>query len=79
MYKQLTNLDSLVDVETAAKILLGAVHKLNEYHPLEYCYFSLGVKMEVLEKGGKEFKYLFQYLNNTSGGNTFYRLKPDEV
>jgi poly [ADP-ribose] polymerase len=64
--KKLTALQSLVDVEVACKILMGAQYRMNDMHPLMYCFTSLEIKAEPIPKSSKEFMYLFKYIENTA-------------
>lgn len=51
-------------------ILTKSMYRINELHPIDYCYEALNVKVETLDKKGKEYYYLFQYLANTYQNGT---------
>jgi len=55
----------LVDISQACKILMGAIYKTKEgkIHPLDYSYYSLGVKMNLVDPNSAEHKLLLRYIN----------------
>eukprot|EP01112_Ceratiomyxa_fruticulosa_P004485 TRINITY_DN15024_c0_g1_i1.p1 TRINITY_DN15024_c0_g1~~TRINITY_DN15024_c0_g1_i1.p1 ORF type:complete len:453 (-),score=101.32 TRINITY_DN15024_c0_g1_i1:58-1359(-) len=59
-------LDSLVDISQACKILMGAIYnaKQGKIHPLDYCYYALGVNMGFVDPISAEHKLLMRYINN---------------
>jgi len=59
-------LQSLIDIEMASKILLGAHGKKEEYNPLEYCLLATGTEMVYLKPEEPEFKLISQYVANTT-------------
>jgi len=59
----------LTDVCLARKLIIGATFKIKQVNPLDYCYASLQIKLELLETTGGEYKAIEQYARNTSQGH----------
>ncbi len=68
-------LDDLMNIELAAKILLGAQSKLAQVHPLDYCYQALGINLERVSKSSEEYTIMSKYIENgqseSCGYNSF--------
>ena len=86
---QLQNLyqkmDQLVNVEFSSRVLLGALHRQYEMHPIEYIYNSLGVKITPMREGDPECDLVRAYCLNTANSpeypaqQTFKRLRVYKV
>lgn len=50
-----TMIQSLIEIETASKILMAAHYNANFTHPLEYCLQACGVDMQVLPIESAEY------------------------
>jgi len=61
-----TMLQQLIEIEMASKILLGALGKMQEYNPLEYCLLATGTEMISLDSNSPEFSLIKQYVVNTT-------------
>lgn len=61
------NLLTLIQIEMASKILLGAFYRCLNFNmnPLEYCIRAAGVKFDVLEHSDPEYNLISTYVNNT--------------
>ncbi len=58
-------LESLIDFEISAKILLSAHYNVQKIHPLDYIYNCLGIRMMSLETEDPEYKIIWRYINNS--------------
>ena len=70
--QQLTLIDDLVNIEAASKILLASQSKVQEIHPLDYCYKSLGVELELLQEESEEKDILMKYIRKSMQENNGY-------
>lgn len=59
-------IDSLRNIELASQLILGALYRREEMHPLDYCYRSLRCEMVPLAKDSDESHLIEQYAR--SGG-----------
>ncbi len=59
-------LQTLIDVEMASKILLGALSKKEEMNPLEYCLLASGASLKHLSPKSEEFLTIKNYALNTT-------------
>eukprot|EP00727_Mastigamoeba_balamuthi_P010035 m51a1_g5654 putative poly [ADP-ribose] polymerase (2347) ;mRNA; r:873460-881811 len=69
------DIDSLLNLEAASKVLLGAQTHAKDMNPLEYCYRALEMFAEELPAGGAEAKAIRQYATSTSSATVRYVLK----
>eukprot|EP00826_Nyctotherus_ovalis_P008596 TRINITY_DN12235_c0_g1_i3.p1 TRINITY_DN12235_c0_g1~~TRINITY_DN12235_c0_g1_i3.p1 ORF type:complete len:307 (+),score=68.72 TRINITY_DN12235_c0_g1_i3:67-987(+) len=67
--RQYMNIEDLLNIESASKILLGAQSRLLEMNPLDYCYKAMGIALEVLEKGGEEYELISEYIGQSLKGD----------
>lgn len=58
-------LNDLGNIETASKMLLGALNCVSAINPADYCLKSLNIKLEALPPVADEYKLLRQYIYNT--------------
>lgn len=58
-------IDTLLNIEQASKILLGAHFKIKEINPLDYCMNAMGVQITHLEPSSSEFNLLHNYCVRT--------------
>jgi len=59
-------MDSLVNVELTSRMLLGALHRQYEMHPMQYIYNSMNVKISPLADGDPECDLIRAYCLNTA-------------
>ena len=57
----------LQEFETAKSILLGAMYRRQEIHPLDYVFGSLSCKMVEVDEHSKEGKLIQHYMYNSRG------------
>ena len=57
----------LQEFETAKSILLGAMYRKTEIHPLDYVFGSLSCKVVELNEHSKEGKWIQKYMYNSRG------------
>jgi len=67
--RQYMNIEDLLNIESASKILLGAQSRLLEINPLDYCYKAMGITLEALEKDSEEYDLITEYINQSIKGN----------
>ncbi|PIK56119.1 putative poly(ADP-ribose) polymerase pme-5 isoform X2 [Apostichopus japonicus] len=60
-----TDMQNLVDLELANRILLGAQHRIKEVNPLDYIYKALGCKIQQLEEDSPEAQIILQQIEQT--------------
>ena len=65
------NLDYLLDFSYTEKLLLGAMYRRQEKHPLEYVYAGLQRTMCSLDLDGVEAKMIVNYMNKSRGAKAF--------
>lgn len=58
-------LNDLGNIETASKMLLGAIQCAPKLNPVDYCLKALNILIEPLPYTGDEFKLLKKYVHNT--------------
>ena len=58
-------IESLIDFEVSAKILLSAHFNIKAINPLDYIYNGLGIRMMSLETEDPEYKIIWRYINNS--------------
>lgn len=58
-------IQNLIQIEMASKILMGALFRTEEVHPMEYCIKAAGVDMQILKAHSPEFQLLNEYVQNT--------------
>lgn len=58
-------IESLIDFEVSAKILLSAHFNIKTINPLDYIYNGLGIRMMCLETEDPEYKIIWRYINNS--------------
>lgn len=59
-------LDQLVNIEYTSRMLLAALQRQYEMHPMEYIYNSMGVKIELMQEGDPECDLIRAYCLNTA-------------
>lgn len=59
-------LDTLTFMAAARKILFGATYQLSNIHPYDYCYLSLGISLELIEKETYEYSVTITNFSNNS-------------
>lgn len=62
------NLNNLSDIERASKMLLGALFRQNEMHPIDYLHKALNIDMSFLQPTTNEYAALLKYIQNTHQG-----------
>ena len=62
---QYDSLSQLGDIEWASRILLGALYRQTEVHPVDYLLQAMGIKIEYILPASEEHKVLEQYVKNT--------------
>ena len=67
-----TLIDDLINIEAASKILLATQSKIQEIHPLDYCYKSLGIELELLQDKSEEKDLLLKYISKSTHENFGY-------
>ncbi|XP_038073028.1 poly [ADP-ribose] polymerase tankyrase-like [Patiria miniata] len=75
-------LSSLLELEMANRILLGATYRKQEINPLDYIYRFLDCKIKLMDKDDEETQHILQYIHQSSDGNppkvkAIYRLSRD--
>jgi len=70
--QQEANLDQVLNIEIASKILLGAQSRLGSIHPWDYCYNALGVHLDPLLKESEEYEILKKYISKSARQNNCY-------
>ncbi|KAL4491479.1 hypothetical protein ABPG72_008135 [Tetrahymena utriculariae] len=58
--------ENLLDFEAAIKIIMGSYTKLQEMHPLDYCFNSLSIRMKQVQYEHPEYKMIQQYISRTN-------------
>lgn len=66
--QQFDALASLADIELASKLLLGALFRQSEMHPIDYIYHALNLPIQYLDPTTPEFEVIQKYVKNTSEG-----------
>ena len=59
-------MDSLVNIEFTQRLLLAALFRQYEIHPMQYIYNSMGVRINLLEDGDPEYDLIRSYCMNTA-------------
>ena len=72
---EFTKLDNLVNVEFTSRILLAALYRQYEIHPIKYIYNSLGVKIVPLVEGDPECDLIRAYCVNTTDESTIKKIQ----
>jgi len=60
-------LSTLINLEQASKIILGAHYRSSEIHPLDYCFRSLRLATEVLSRTSPEYRLVASAAMHTGG------------
>ena len=66
-------LTSLIDIEKACKILLGALYRQDEMHPSDYVFKALNVDLQFLDPKGPEHGAIFNYIQAGNQGSVNFR------
>jgi Poly(ADP-ribose) polymerase, regulatory domain len=66
--QQFDALASLADIEHASKVLLGALFRQSEMHPIDYIYHALNLPIQYLDPTTPEYEVIQKYVKNTSDG-----------
>ncbi|XP_022093032.1 tankyrase-like protein [Acanthaster planci] len=73
--KQRKKLFDLMDLEMLNRILLGAMYRKQEIHPLDYIYRALDCKLKLLDKDDEEKRHLLQFIHNSMTGDNNVKVK----
>jgi hypothetical protein len=73
------SIETLLELEIAAKIMAGALNRVNEINPLDYVYRSLNCKIQLMDESDMETQYILRYVNATHSGKVeaVFRLSRD--
>ena len=63
---QYDGLSQLGDIEWASRILLGALYRQTDVHPVDYLFQAMNIKIEYILPESEEHKVLEQYVKNTA-------------
>lgn len=66
-------LTSLIDIEKASKILLGALYRQDEMHPSDYLFKALNVDLQYLDSNSPEHGAIFNYIQAGNQGNVNFK------
>lgn len=58
-----------MNIEQASKILLGALYKQTEVHPIDYLHQALNFNIEFLQHSSPEHHAIHKYIKNTQEGS----------
>ncbi|WAR19580.1 TNKS1-like protein [Mya arenaria] len=75
---QMRLISTLLDLETASKMMLGAQYHISDVNPLDYLYESTGCTVEPLREEDVESQYILKYMlssNTTQKVLCMYRLQ----
>ncbi|KAH3758814.1 WGR domain protein [Pelomyxa schiedti] len=79
---KLEMIHSLLNLEVAAKVILGAQANITSMNPFDYCFRALNISIEEVPKTSTEAKLLFKYARNTYSHRdtvkTFFRVRREE-
>jgi len=67
-----TQLEQLREIEAASKILLGALYRQSEVHPVDYIYQALNIDIEHLPSSTAEYEAIAKYIKSTQDSNINY-------
>ncbi|XP_022093134.1 poly [ADP-ribose] polymerase 3-like isoform X2 [Acanthaster planci] len=73
--KQRKKLFDLMDLEMLNRILLGAMYRKQEIHPLDYIYRALDCKLKLLDKDDEEKRHLLQFIHQSMRGDNNVEVK----
>jgi hypothetical protein len=62
---ELNKIAVMYDFEHITKLLFGALYRIKEVNPFDYCYNALRTKLKVVEEDSDEFKLIVRYYNNS--------------
>ena len=60
------NLDSLTNIEFASKVLIGALYRQVEMHPIDYIYNAINAKIEHISSSTAEYEVIEKYVKTTT-------------
>ncbi|XP_078592750.1 poly [ADP-ribose] polymerase tankyrase-like isoform X2 [Branchiostoma floridae x Branchiostoma japonicum] len=63
--REFDKLASLMDLEVASKVLVGAHHKREEVNALDYVYRAIGCQIQLVDQESDEAQYILRYIHNT--------------
>ncbi|XP_078675989.1 poly [ADP-ribose] polymerase tankyrase-like isoform X2 [Branchiostoma floridae x Branchiostoma belcheri] len=63
--KEFEKLSSLMDLEVASKVLVGAHHKREEVNALDYVYRAIGCQIQLVDQESDEAQYILRYIHNS--------------
>ena len=69
--EQKQRLEYLLDMSYTEKVLLGAMYKRKEVHPLNYIYSALQCQLNLLDLEGLEAKLIKKYMNQSRGAKQY--------
>ena len=61
--QQYDSLEQISNIEKAAKILLGALHKQKEMNPVDYVHEALNIKIESIPEIEPEYEAIRKYVD----------------
>ena len=67
--EQFDALEHLSNIEHASKVLLGALYRQAEVHPVDYIHHALNVRVEFVHPESPEHEVVETYVRNTSEGS----------
>lgn len=67
--KKVDLVNDMLDFEVSSKILLGALYRIKEKNPLDYCFEALNIRLLPLVKKQREHKLITQYVKNGYSGH----------
>ena len=69
--EQKQRLEYLIDISYTEKLLLGAMYKRREIHPLDYIYAGLQCNLKQLDLNGLEAKLIKKYIDQSRGSKKY--------
>jgi len=60
------SIETLLELEVAAKMMAGALHRINELNPLDYVYRCMGCKIQLMDETDVEAQYILRYVSTTA-------------
>jgi len=69
--KWIQRLSQVDDISIAAKLLLGAQHRIAELSPTDYLYRALEIRAQALAPDSPELRLLEQYINRSQPGSCY--------
>ena len=66
-------ISSILHLEFASQLLLGASLNMERMNPWEYVYKCLGTKLQVMRSEEEEAQLMLQYIHNTKAEKSSYK------